>query len=226
VGGLGADATLTLEVLRQGETIEVAVPAMDFISGGIMAQFDMGGHGMGLLPFEQMVPGQGMPFGGMMGRGQGMNGRLGLAFVTLDETVAAENNVTLTDGALVVEVEADSPAAEAGLQANDVIVAVNGEPVDAERTLRDRLVAYEAGDTITLTINRGGEEQQIDVTLGEPVQMGMGQMFQIPVMPGMDGHGFGFGGGMGNGQGLPPGHPAVPGMPAPEATPEASGNPA
>ena len=237
VAGLGADANLTLEVVRDGNTTEVTVPAADFVASGIMAEFDMSGNGMEMLPGGQLMPGgETMPFGQMFDRGgRGLNGYLGVSFVTLDATVAAENNVTLADGALVMEVEADSPAATAGLEVNDVITAVNGEPVDAERTLRDRLVAYEAGDTVTLTVNRAGEELQLQATLGEPVMMGMGQMFQMPMMPGMmDPHGFGGGmgnghgngNGMGNGQMLPPGHPAVPGMPAPEATPETAGNPA
>jgi S1-C subfamily serine protease len=94
-------------------------------------------------------------------------GRLGVRFLTLDEANAAENNAPLTDGALVIDVEADGPAAEAGVQPGDVITSVNGEPVDAERTLRDRIIAYEPGDVVTLKVVRGAETLTIEVTLGE-----------------------------------------------------------
>ncbi|HYO88690.1 MAG TPA: PDZ domain-containing protein, partial [Candidatus Limnocylindrales bacterium] len=148
IASLGNDATLTLEVTRGGETVEVSVPATDFMQAGLMGfgmmQVDMPfaqmlpGNGMQLeIPFGQMMPGDGMQFQIPLGQmGQNMNGYLGVSFVTLDETVAAESNASLTDGALLVEVTADSPAATAGLLADDIITAVNGEPVDAEHTLR------------------------------------------------------------------------------------------
>lgn len=232
VAGLDADANLALEVVRDGETVEVTVPAADFIAAGVMGSGMMqmfGQSGADAMPFAQIIPGQGNYFGNGMGySGHLLNGWLGVSFVTLDETVAAERGVSLTDGALIVEVEANSPAAEAGVLADDVVTAVNGEPVDAERTLRDRLVAYEAGDTITLTVNRGGESQEIQVTLGEPVALQMGQMFGMPGMgqggnnsrgndrPGQ-GHHQGQGG---QGQNNPPSQSPA----QPEATPEISGS--
>ena len=243
IGSLGPDATVTLNVARSGGDVEVTVPVSDFagaalMGSGMMPSFGMEqgqqgqgqsprgdrGHGQGQqggqqngMPFQQMIPGHG--FG--MFSAMAANGRLGLAFVTLDETVAAEQGTDLTDGAYVVEVEADSPAATAGVAAGDVVLAVNGEAVDAEHTLRDRMVAYEPGDVVTLTINRAGEELQIEVTLGEPVAMQGGQFFNFEggMMPGMMDQLFGQGG---NSQGLPPWHPEVPAQP--EATPEASGS--
>jgi serine protease Do len=107
-----------------------------------------------------------------------------VTFVTLDEAVAAERGIEQTEGALVVDVLADTPAALAGLQTGDVITAVNGEPVDAERTLRDRLIAYESGDTVALTLVRGGETLTLEATLDEPVMMDAASMFR-GMIPGM-----------------------------------------
>ena len=95
---------------------------------------------------------------------------------------AAENDLSVTEGALITEVLADSPAEAAGLQAGDVVVSVSGDVIDSERTLRDRLYAYEPEDVVTLEVLREGETLMLDVTLGAfepgnlPFEFGMGDM--------------------------------------------------
>ena len=150
------DVTVTIE--RDGTTQDIEVPssALAVLSFGNMFGF---GEGRG-LPFGE---GRGLPFNNF-----GSNGRLGVAFLTLNADVAEEQGVDATEGALVTEVLPGSPAEAAGLQANDIITAVNGESVDAEHTLRDRLFAYEPDDTVTLDVVRDSETQQIEVTLGQP----------------------------------------------------------
>lgn len=71
------------------------------------------------------------------------------------------------DGHTVVEVEPDGPAAAAGLEANDVITAIDGTPITVEEPLQDLLYTRRPGDTVTLTVSRDGEELEITVTLGE-----------------------------------------------------------
>lgn len=92
--------------------------------------------------------------------------QLGVSFQTIDADLAAEKELPVSSGALIVEVFEDTPAARAGLQAGDIVLAVDGEAVDEEHTLRDRLVAYEEGDVVTLTVRRGEEELSLEVTLG------------------------------------------------------------
>jgi S1-C subfamily serine protease len=60
----------------------------------------------------------------------------------------------------------DSPAAQAGLQAGDVIVAVDGEPVNAQDDLAEQVLKHSPGDTLTLRVVRDEEPQEIEVTLG------------------------------------------------------------
>ncbi len=67
-------------------------------------------------------------------------------------------------GARVQGVTAGGPAASAGLAADDVIVAVNGERVDDAVSLITDIRAYAPGDEITLTLESG---QEIKVTLGK-----------------------------------------------------------
>ena len=92
--------------------------------------------------------------------------QLGVQFLTLNAEVAEEEGLDGDQGALIVEVFEDTPAAAAGLQAGDVILAVDGDVVDEERTLADRLYAYEEGDVVTLMVLREGEEIGIEVELG------------------------------------------------------------
>lgn len=67
------------------------------------------------------------------------------------------------DGAVV----ADSPAAKAGLQSNDIVSEVDGKPINENRSLVRILQDYKPGDTVTLTVLRGSENLKIPVTLGE-----------------------------------------------------------
>ncbi len=71
-------------------------------------------------------------------------------------------------GAMIVEVEPDSPADAAGLEAGDTIVTVDGEELATENTLADVIATHEPGDTVTLEVTRPGEESdEITVELGE-----------------------------------------------------------
>jgi S1-C subfamily serine protease len=79
-------------------------------------------------------------------------------------------------GATIVDVEPDSPADLAGLQAGDVIVAVDDQELDPENAdklhpkddLTSIIAAHEPGDTVTLKVNRPGEEsREVAVELGE-----------------------------------------------------------
>ncbi|MEZ4709874.1 MAG: PDZ domain-containing protein [Caldilineaceae bacterium] len=60
-------------------------------------------------------------------------------------------------GAHVVEIVADGPAAQAGLQQGDIIVAVDGVPIDQENELSTLIQRYQPGDVVTLDVQRGGE---------------------------------------------------------------------
>ncbi len=87
-----------------------------------------------------------------------MNAPLGFMFRTPPDLLA--------NGVFVLEVAADSPAAQAGLQAGDRIVAVDGESLTATADLAAIIARYRPGDTITLTVLRNGREQEIQVRLG------------------------------------------------------------
>ncbi len=70
-------------------------------------------------------------------------------------------------GALIQEVVKDTPAAQAGLKAGDVITKVDNTAVDATHRLGDILAGHKPGNQVTLTVWRVGVTQTIKVKLGE-----------------------------------------------------------
>ena len=96
--------------------------------------------------------------------GQAHNAWVG---VSLDPSVAGGAAIakSSTTGGLA-PVQAGSPAAKAGLQAGDVITAVNGTPVASINQFVATIANYAPGDTVTLTVNRGGSTKTIKLTLG------------------------------------------------------------
>ena len=93
------------------------------------------------------------------GRGES-NGRLGLAVRPLTKEEDQQGQI---DGGLLVE-NAGGPAAAAGIQQGDVILAVNGNPVKSVRQLR-ALVA-KAGKHVALLIQRDDAKIFVPVDLG------------------------------------------------------------
>lgn len=79
----------------------------------------------------------------------------------------------LSTGALVVApagklaVPLNTPAAEAGLLAKDIITAVDGEAVTVNVSLAELLSTYEPGQTVRLSVVRGGAPIEVSVVLGD-----------------------------------------------------------
>jgi S1-C subfamily serine protease len=71
------------------------------------------------------------------------------------------------DGALVQEVAPDSPAAQAGLRAGDVVTSIDGQAVENYSELVARIRTHQPGDRVTLTVVRGGDETTISATLSQ-----------------------------------------------------------
>jgi serine protease Do len=97
---------------------------------------------------------------------------IGVYYQLVDAQVAADNDLPVDYGALIATADGsdpifpDSPAQAAGLQAGDVIVAVDGEPVDGDHDLSSQIIPHRPGDTITLRVLRGNTTRTVSVTLG------------------------------------------------------------
>ncbi|MCZ2857895.1 S1C family serine protease [Blastococcus sp. VKM Ac-2987] len=70
------------------------------------------------------------------------------------------------DGALVLNVEPASAAAQAGVREEDIIIAVDDTPVGSSEELAVAVDAREPGDQVTLELVRGGSSRTVEVTLG------------------------------------------------------------
>jgi 2-alkenal reductase len=87
--------------------------------------------------------------------------------ISLDPITAAQNNLPVDQGVYVSDVAPDGPAATAGIQSGDIITAINGETIDQDHPFEDFLFEFAPGDTIELTVQRGDQQMQVQVTLGE-----------------------------------------------------------
>ena len=86
-------------------------------------------------------------------------------------------------GAAIQEVSTNSPAAEAGLQRGDVIIAVDGTAMTGNELVR-YVGQAEVGQQLLFTIYRQGQTLEITVTVGEQIQSALGQKDQQQTTPG------------------------------------------
>jgi serine protease Do len=93
-------------------------------------------------------------------------GWLGVKIQSVDEDIAASLGLGEPKGALINEVTTNGPAAAAGLQTQDAILAVNGEPIADSRELARKIAAYAPDSTVELRIKRQNREQTVKVRLG------------------------------------------------------------
>ena len=73
------------------------------------------------------------------------------------------------DGARIDRVNPDTPAQEAGLRKDDVVTAVDGERVTDGIALIVAIRTHQPGETIEFTVERGGEERTVRITLGSEI---------------------------------------------------------
>lgn len=71
----------------------------------------------------------------------------------------------ITKGVVVMKVESNSAADQAGIQKYDVITKINGKSVNDGGDLKTQLYKYKVGDTVKVTLYRQGNQQTISVKL-------------------------------------------------------------
>jgi serine protease Do len=100
-------------------------------------------------------------------KGSVTRGWIGVQIQPVTKDIADSLGLKSTDGALVAEPQAGSPAVAAGIKAGDVITAVDGEKIGNARELARRIGTMAPGKSVKLTVLQGGAEKTVSVTLGE-----------------------------------------------------------
>ncbi len=80
--------------------------------------------------------------------------------------VALHDSEAPANGAVIAALERNSPAVRAGLHPGDVVVGINGEPIDTSRALIRAVAAAPPGQSVRLRIRRQAHELDIPVTVG------------------------------------------------------------
>jgi serine protease DegQ len=91
---------------------------------------------------------------------------LGIQPAPLTEELSSSFDLDVDAGALVRAVPANTPADRAGLEQGDVIVSLQGEPIEMVEDLFAALRDYKPGDSVTVTVVRDGKRRDLDVELG------------------------------------------------------------
>nr|AYM52338.1 serine protease HtrA/DegQ/DegS family protein [Hyalangium minutum] len=92
-------------------------------------------------------------------------GWLGVGVQDLNAALAEAMNLPVREGAIVLNVDEGSPAARAGLELDDTIVALDGKPITSAGALTRTVALMPPGTEVTLTLYRKGQRQERKLTL-------------------------------------------------------------
>lgn len=91
---------------------------------------------------------------------------LGVTYMPITETFARYYGLGIAGGTLVTAVARNSPAARAGIQPDDILLSINGEPITLDNPMVSILLLYRSGDSLALTVLRGHEQREVEMILG------------------------------------------------------------
>ncbi|MCA7949759.1 Do family serine endopeptidase [Burkholderia seminalis] len=157
--------------------IQTDVPINPGNSGGPL--FDLGGRVIAInsMIFSKTGGYQGLAFAipidialdvkdQLLRTGKVTRGRLGVALQEVSQALARSFGLASPDGALITMVEPDGPAARAGLQVGDVVLAVDGKPVSESADLLGAVAGMRAGQSTDLLVWRASRAMHVIATAG------------------------------------------------------------
>jgi serine protease Do len=103
----------------------------------------------------------------LVAHGKVTRGRIGVVVQQVTPALADSFGLGKARGALVSNVEPNAPAAKAGLQTGDVIVAFNGKPIAESGELPTIVADVKPGETATARVWRNGAERDVKITVAE-----------------------------------------------------------
>lgn len=136
--------------------------------GGILVNLD--GEVIGIISKDLIIPVNQFKaiVGEVLRTGQALRPYLGVNFLDLSGALGIDPKISLglSQGALIYQLKAGSPADSAGLKKNDIITKVDGQLVTARQNLTNLIQNYQPGDPVYLTVRREGQEMTVEVYLG------------------------------------------------------------
>lgn len=93
--------------------------------------------------------------------------QLGIAMTTINSSIAQRYGFSVDSGAYVSSVTEGSAAANAGIEVGDIITKFDGEDVSSASDVMLDVRTKNPGDKVVITVDRGGQSMDFDVTLGE-----------------------------------------------------------
>jgi serine protease Do len=103
----------------------------------------------------------------IMKTGHVTRGRIGVGIQNVSRDLADSLGLAKAEGAAVSNVEADSPAAKAGLEVGDVIQKIDGRAVEGSADLSRTIRSVKPGNKVNLTVWRSGKPRDVVVTVAE-----------------------------------------------------------
>jgi serine protease Do len=123
-----------------------------------------GNIGIGFaIPAEQARP----VIDQLMRGGKVSRGYIGVSLQSLEEDIAEAMGIPKNQGELIRGVTPGGPAARAGIQQGDVVVAVNNQPVTPDQSLAYLVSQQPVGSRVPITVVRDGQRHTLTVTVGE-----------------------------------------------------------
>jgi len=102
----------------------------------------------------------------LMAKGTVEWGWLGVSITEVGDDDVPRLKLRDSRGVLIRSVMPGEPADQGGVRPNDVIVALDGSPMEGPRDLQRVVASTPVGQKIRVTVLRDGREQQLDVTIG------------------------------------------------------------
>ncbi|WP_340120846.1 DegQ family serine endoprotease [Methylobacter svalbardensis] len=99
--------------------------------------------------------------------GEVRRGLLGVTTQNLTPELVKAFNLKNKHGAAISRIESNSPAAKAGLEPGDIIVAANGRPIKNSHDIRNIVGLMQIGDNVELEYFRDNEKKQVTATIGK-----------------------------------------------------------
>jgi len=198
----GLEQTVSFGIVsRKGAPLQVATPGFDFIqtdaavnpgnSGGPLV--NMAGEVVGInsMAARNGTIGFAIPVNIVKGllpqlasKGKVEWGWLGVGIAEVSDEDVSKYQLKEQRGVLIRNVVAGQPADKGGVKPDDVILAVDGSPIEGTRDLQRIIASTPVGSAVKLYVMRGGKMKELEVTVGLYQAAALGpQPRRAPVSP-------------------------------------------